>query len=90
MPGLLSSPGLRASRAPACCNHHPFSSTQPGYWSPFSAPLLQGFATAGSRQRPTMQRIVVANRSAAQEREPLHNSFSHGDYVPGSPTPRAS
>lgn len=47
----------------------------------------QGFATAGTRQRPTMQRIVVANRSAAQEpRGPLHNSFSHGDYVPGTLT----
>lgn len=41
----------------------------------------QGFATG--RQRPIMQRIVVANRAAAPEPQgPLHDSFSHGDYTP--------
>lgn len=41
----------------------------------------QGFASAGPSTRPTIQRIVVVNRSAAQDRpERLHDSFGHVDY----------
>ncbi|PSC69504.1 hypothetical protein C2E20_7006 [Micractinium conductrix] len=41
----------------------------------------QGFSTA--KHRPTVQRIIVANRAAAQEvPQPLHDSYSEIDYTP--------
>ena len=64
---------------PTPARHDATSTSLPS--CPFNPTHLQGFSTA--KHRPTVQRIIVANRAAAQEvPQPLHDSYSEIDYTP--------